>query len=230
VTHRKKVLVVAAHPDDEILGCGGTMARHSNEGDEVYVVFMADGVTSRDTENGLLGEINKRKQSALNACRIVGAQQPIFLGFPDNKMDTYPMLEITQKLESVINEIKPSIVYTHHNKDLNIDHQLTHQAVMTACRPQPKAYVHDIYSFEVVSSTNWGSFSQGCDKFTPNYYVNIAKTIDKKLSALNEYGVEMRQFPHSRSMESISALSRYRGTSVGMHAAEVFQVERQLIF
>ena len=230
MTYRKKILVVAAHPDDEILGCGGTMARHSDESDEVHVIFMSDGVASRDTKKGLLNEINKRKQSALDACKIIGAQQPIFLDFPDNQMDTCSMLEITQKLESVINEIKPEVVYTHHNKDLNVDHQLTHQAVMTACRPQPGSYVKNIYSFEVVSSTNWGSSLQGCDIFTPNYYVNIASTIDKKISALSEYSVEMRQFPHSRSIESIVALSKYRGCSVGMHTAEAFQAERQLVF
>ena len=141
----KKVLVVAAHPDDEILGCGGTMIRHVDEGDEVHVVFMADGVTSRSSKETLLDEINKRKKSAIEACKIVGTQQPEFLGLSDNQMDTYSMLEITQKLESVINNIKPEIIYTHHNKDLNIDHQLTHQAVMTACRPQPDYFVSEIY-------------------------------------------------------------------------------------
>ena len=122
MTHKKKVLVVAAHPDDEILGCGGTMALHVDKGNDVYVVFMADGVASRGDSKNLLGKINERKQSAIEACAIIGCKHPVFLGFPDNQLDACSILDITQKLESVIDEINPEIVYTHHNKDLNVDH------------------------------------------------------------------------------------------------------------
>jgi N-acetylglucosamine malate deacetylase 1 len=225
VTHQKKVLVVAAHPDDEILGCGGTMIRHVDEGDEVHVVFMADGVTSRSSKETLLDEINKRKKSAIEACKIVGTQQPVFLGLLDNQMDTYSMLEITQKLEKIIIKIEPNIVYTHNNKDLNIDHQLTHKAVMTACRPQPKRSVSKIYSFEILSSTGWGS-STTENVFTPNMYVDITKEWKKKLTTLGCYNNEVKSFPHARSYKSIEALAVYRGSHVGVDSAEAFYLER----
>ena len=223
----KTILVIAAHPDDEVLGCGGTMARHVDEGDEVYVIFMADGVTSRSNKKVFLDEINKRKQSALEACITLGAQQPQFLGLPDNQMDTCSILEITQKLENLINKIKPEIVYTHHNKDLNIDHQLTHQAVMTACRPQPKNFVSEIYSFEVLSSTGWGS-STVENTFIPNTFIDITKVWKKKMDALHCYNDEIRDFPHARSYKGVEVLAIYRGSSVGVGLAEAFQLERKI--
>jgi len=223
----KKVLVVAAHPDDEILGCGGTMIRHVDEGDEVHVVFMADGVTSRSSKETLLDEINKRKKSAIEACKIVGTQKPIFLGLLDNQMDTYSILKVTQKLESVINDIKPKIVYTHHNKDLNIDHQLTHQVVMTACRPQPDYFVSEIYRFEVPSSTGWNS-STTENIFIPNTFIDIGGVWEKKIDALRCYDSELRDFPHIRSYKGIEALAIYRGVSVGIEYAEAFNLERKI--
>ncbi len=221
------ILVVAAHPDDEVLGCGGTMARHAYEGDEVHVIFMADGVTSRGNNQGFLDEIDKRKKSAIKACVTLGAQPPQFLGFPDNKMDTCSILEITQKLENLINKIKPEIVYTHHNKDLNIDHQLTHQAVMIACRPQPESCISEIYSFEILSSTGWNSSSEG-NIFAPNTFIDITETWKKKIDALHCYNDELRIFPHARSYKSVEALLIYRGTNVGVECAEAFQLERKI--
>jgi LmbE family N-acetylglucosaminyl deacetylase len=224
----KKVLIVAAHPDDEILGCGGAMALHSDKGDKVHVIFMTNGTTSRGAKNRLLDEINQRKQSALDACNIVGAQHPIFLDFPDNQMDACSMLEITQRLEDVINRIEPEIIYTHHSKDLNIDHQLTHQAVMTACRPQPNNFVYEIYSFEVLSSTGWGS-SAVDNAFVPNTFIDLNKTWERKMKALHCYEYELRNFPHARSCKGVEALAIYRGVSIGVRHAEAFQLERRLI-
>ncbi len=222
----KKVLIVAAHPDDEILGCGGAMALHSDKGDKVHVIFMTNGTTSRGAKNRLLDEINQRKQSALDACNIVGAQHPIFLDFPDNQMDACSMLEITQRLEDVINRIEPEIIYTHHSKDLNIDHQLTHQAVMTACRPQPNNFVYEIYSFEVLSSTEWQTSEYL--PFIPNVYFDISNQIEKKCKALKFYDNEMRQSPHSRSIDNAIRLNALRGNSVGVDYAEAFILIRSL--
>ena len=223
----KIILVVAAHPDDEILGCGGTMAHHIVKGNKVHIVFMSDGVSSRVDKDSLLYDIKKRKQSSLEASAILGTKKPIFLGFPDNQMDTCSMLEITQKLENVIYEIKPDIVYTHHDKDLNIDHQLTSQAVMTACRPQPCFFVSEIYSFEVLSSTGWGS-SRAENVFIPNVFINIKNTWEKKIKALKCYDYELREFPHARSYKSIEALAIYRGSNVGIELAEAFKLERKI--
>jgi len=217
----KKILVVAAHPDDEVLGCSGTIARHVSDGDKVYMVFMSDGVTSRTGQESK--EIELRKQAAKDAGNILGiVDSPRFLGFPDNRMDTLALLDIVQTLEQVMNEIDPEVVYTHHLGDLNIDHKITHQAVMTACRPQPECSVREIYSFEVLSSTEWSTNNP----FAPNYFVDISGTLELKISAIKAYGSELRTFPHARSIEAIRALANYRGVSVGIKAAEAFKVER----
>ena len=133
----KKIAVVAAHPDDEVLGCGGTMARHVQEGDEVHVLYMADGVSSREEQNLQKDQLQLRNQAALAACNILGVSTFTFLGFPDNKMDSLPLLDIVRPLEERVRDIQPEVVYTHHHGDLNIDHQITYRAVMTACRPVP---------------------------------------------------------------------------------------------
>jgi N-acetylglucosamine malate deacetylase 1 len=220
------VLVVAAHPDDDVLGCGGTMARHVNNGDIVHVLFLADGVTSRTSAIGEEQYIDSRNNCAHMAAEVLGVQRPVFLGFPDNKMDTVPLLDVVQTIETYIYKVKPSIVYTHYSEDLNIDHQITHKAVITACRPKPEFCVRKIFSFEVLSSSEWGV---GGNKFSPNYFIDISETLDKKILALREYKDEMLDFPNSRSIESIEALATIRGGSVGMFAAEGFIVERMLV-
>ena len=220
----KQILVVVAHPDDEVLGCAGTIARHVSDGDKVYVVFMSDGVTSRTGVES--NEVEVRKQAAKDASNILGIVQSLrFLGFPDNRMDTVALLDIVQTLEQVINEIEPEVVYTHHSGDLNIDHKITHQAVMTACRPQPGFCVREIYSFEVLSSTEWSTNNP----FIPNYFVDISDILELKISAIKAYNSELRLFPHARSIESIEALVKYRGASVGVHAAEAFRLERKIV-
>lgn len=222
----KRVLVVAAHPDDEVLGCGATIAKHANNGHEVYIVFMADGVSSRQNISAE-GELKNRNKQAVMASEILGLNPPSFLDLPDNKMDTVAFLDVVQKLEKIIDEIKPSIIYTHHPGDLNIDHKITFQAVMTVCRPQPDYYVREIYSFEILSSTEWAPPSVNT-AFIPNYFVDISNTIGSKISALKMYEDELRKFPHSRSIEAVRALTRYRGVSVGMSDAEAFTVQRIL--
>ena len=219
----KKVLVVAAHPDDEILGCGGTMARHAQCDDEVHVVFMADGVTSRTDNKEIISQIGDRNSAAVEACQIIGAQPPIFLGFPDNQMDTVPLLDISKALEEVVAALQPQIVYTHYAHDLNIDHQITHQAVMVSCRPLPGTSVSEIYSFEVLSSSGWrgGGTEQS---FVPNYFVEVAQVWEHKIAALNCYRGEMRDYP--RSIEGLVALATFRGVNIGHDKVEAFQLER----
>lgn len=212
------VLVVAAHTDDEALGCGGTIARHVAEGDIVYAVFMADGVFSRTVCDQV--DFARRMQAAENAKVILGIKEYFYLGLPDNRMDSIPLIDVVQKLEPIIDRLKPNIVYTHHHGDLNVDHRITHQAVMTACRPLPESSVRAIYAFEVMSSTEWATPTQ--EPFLPNYFVDISAHLSTKNDALDAYRVEMRKAPHSRSMQHLSSLASHRGETVGVLAAEAF--------
>ena len=210
--------MVAAHTDDEALGCGGTIARHVADGDTVYVVFMADGVSSRLSATSAEHEL--RSAAAENARKILGIHKNFYLNFPDNKMDSLPLLDIVQKLEAVISKLQPEVIYTHHGGDLNIDHRITHQAVITACRPTPESSIREIYAFEVMSSTEW-NHSASCH-FIPNTFVNISDYWNQKQKALEAYQLEMRPTPHSRSIEHLEALAEHRGHSIGLKYAESF--------
>lgn len=220
----RTVLVVAAHTDDEALGCGGAIVRHVAEGDAVHAVFMADGVSSRP---GCPPEdLDRREVAAKNAHAILGLQRVEYLGLPDNRMDSLPMLNVVQALEAIVQEIKPQVIYTHHYGDLNIDHRITHQAVMTVCRPLPGSHVREIYGFEVLSSTEWGILAH--EAFNPNVFVDITNFLEAKLKALEAYSLEMRPVPHSRSIAHAAHLAKHRGHSVGVEAAEGFVAIRLL--
>lgn len=220
----KTVLVVAAHPDDEVLGCGGTIARHAAQGDAVYVIHMTDGVASR---NGVSAqELNDRNHAKALALQILGVKSSHSLDFPDNRMDSVALLDIVQPLEKLISEIRPCTIYTHHRGDLNVDHRLTYQAVMTVCRPQLGSTVREILTFEVMSSTEWAGPGQGT--FEPNTFVDISGHWPKKSQALEAYLLEMRPSPHSRSIEHLDVLARHRGACVGMERAEGFELIRRL--
>jgi N-acetylglucosamine malate deacetylase 1 len=219
----ERVLVVAAHADDEVLGCGGTMARHADGGDSVDVILLADGVTGRIDNN-----LENRHVSALKACSILGANEPVFFDYPDQKLDTLSFLDIVQSIEPVIEKLKPTIIYTHHGGDLNLDHRIVHRAVMTALRPIPSGIYKSIYAFEVASSTEWASSAIG-DAFRPDHFVGIGTTLDRKIEALSAYDQEMRDFPHSRSYEAVRALAVLRGASVGLSSAEGFVTLRSIV-
>ena len=220
----KTVLIVAAHADDEALGCGGTIARHVAEGDSVYLVLMADGVNSRTEASE--AEMELRLSAVERAQEILGVTEVHHLGFPDNRMDSIPLLDIVQALEPVVQRIAPSVIYTHHHGDLNIDHRRTQEAVMIACRPQPGGSVKEIYGFEVLSSTEWATSQT--EPFTPSLYVDISAQLPSKLAALEAYAEEMRSTPHSRSVEHAEALAQHRGYSIGVQVAEAFVVYRMI--
>jgi len=213
------VLVVAAHPDDEILGCGGAIARHAGRGDRVHIAIVAEGETSRD--NGDAAAVSRLRDAAAAAARTLGAEAPVHLGLPDNRLDSIALLDVVKEIENVIGQVSPSIVYTHHGGDLNIDHRVVHQAVVTACRPLPGSTIEAVRCFETVSSTEWASDSIGA-AFRPTQYVNIDAFLAIKLEALQHYEMEMRPFPHARSLEAIEALARLRGSQAGFAAAEAF--------
>ncbi len=219
----KTVLVVAAHSDDEALGCAGTIAKHVSHGDKVHVLFMTDGVGSRGV---IANESLERRSIAEKSMMILGVTSMENLTFPDNKMDSVSLLDITQLLEASIEKIRPDIIYTHHIGDLNIDHQITHKAVLTASRPQPGSSIKEIYSFEVLSSTEWQT--PGVNLFSPSIFVNITSFIDVKRKVLDVYCEEMRDEPHSRSVENVLRLCQLRGNCVGVEFAEAFMSIREI--
>lgn len=220
------ILIVAAHPDDEVLGCGGTIAKFADSGVPVHVVFLADGVYSRDGGPSV-GELTARRQAATKACEILGVRSVSFGDFPDNSMDTVPMLTITKVVEYYVREHQPGTVFTHHGGDVNIDHRRTLEAVTIACRPQAGKSVKSILSFEVPSSTEWQLPGNGA-AFVPNWFVDISATLDRKMAALHAYEFEMREWPHPRSDRGVEHLAKWRGATIGVDAAEAFMLGRQL--
>lgn len=228
----KTVLVIAAHPDDEVLGCGGTMARHAEMGDDVYTVILAEGLTSRKKERNRdlhNEEFNILHSAAQKANDILGVKQLKLLDFPDNRMDSLDRLDIVKVLEELINEIKPNIIYTHHIGDVNIDHRRIHEAVLTAVRPIPgNHYVEELLYFETASSTEWMT-AGSAPAFMPNWYVDIEKTLNLKLEALEAYAYEMREWPHARSIKALDYLAKWRGANIGVGAAEAFMLGRKII-
>jgi N-acetylglucosamine malate deacetylase 1 len=224
-----QVLVVAAHPDDEVLGCGGTVARHTMAGDRVASLIVAEGATSRHA-NASSGrdEVFALKRAAAAAAEALGAEPPRFGGFPDNRLDTVALIDIVQAIEVVVAEVRPDCVYTHHAGDLNIDHRVVSNAVITACRPLPDTVHDQIYCFETPSSTEWAP-SETAAQFRPNHFVGIDATLERKMHALAAYAIEMRDFPHPRSYQAVEALARWRGASVGLDAAEAFMLMRRVI-
>ena len=215
------VLVVAAHPDDEILGCGGTVARHAAEGDDVHILIVAEGATSRP--KGSKDDVEQLTEAANRAAEAIGAKAPRLLGLPDNRLDTVALLDIIQPIEDIIREVTPQTVYTHHGSDLNLDHRTVHQAVVTACRPLPGSSVRRLYGFETLSSTEWSTASMG-PAFNPAHFVGISDFLAAKNAALECYEMEMRPFPHPRSVEAVTALARVRGSQAGLATAEAFEV------
>ena len=225
-----RVMVVAAHPDDEVLGCGGTIARHHDVGDNVYLLIVAEGLTSRQCERNHLqvgDQLSALARAANTAGSILGASRVELLGLPDNRLDSIDRLDIIKLIEERITIFEPQIVYVHHAGDLNIDHRRLHEAVVTACRPMPGHVVRRLLSFEVPSSTEWQPAGSAL-AFNPNWFVEITDQWERKREALLAYESEMRTWPHARSIQAIEHLARWRGAQVGVEAAESFQLLRLL--
>lgn len=223
----RKILVIAAHPDDEVLGCGGTLVSSTGQGAQVHVAFLADGVFSRTAVTGQEVELTARRAAAKKACDVLGVQSVSFGSFPDNRMDTVALLDIVKSIEALIAEYRPDTVYTHHAGDVNVDHRRCHEAAVTACRPQRGHPVRALLFFEVPSSTEWQPPGSGA-AFTPNWFVDISATLERKLKALEAYAAELRVWPHPRSREGVEYLARWRGATVGVAAAEAFMLGRHL--
>lgn len=221
-----RVLVVAAHPDDEVLGCGGTIRRATKAGAEVSVLFLTNGVGARCDSDETAA--SNRQKNACEALAILGVDNVEFLEYPDNQLDQVPLLEIIKAVEKIIRGFCPSIVLTHHGGDLNIDHRMVSEAVTVACRPLPGRNVQIVLSFEVPSSTEWVVSGVG-SPFDPCLFVDVTNELADKISALKCYEEEMRAFPHSRSLEAVEFLGKWRGACAGVVAAEAFSVLRMII-
>jgi len=219
------ILVVAAHPDDEVIGCGGTIKKLKEEGHNIFIMILGEGITSRKQESDkkrIAQEIMELKDNSIKANKILGSEAVFFRNFPDNKFDSVPLLEIVQCIEEVKDKIQPAIVFTHFKHDLNIDHRITYQAVLTATRPMKDETVKEIYSFEVLSSTEWAFPT----RFSPNVFYDISNTINDKLIALSNYDSELRDSSHPRSPSAIWNNARLWGQKMGVEYAEVFQCIR----
>lgn len=221
----KKILVVVAHPDDEVLGCFGTVSKLIKEGYEAYTLILGEGKTSR--LNNRIIEENKEELNILNseikkANDIIGIKKCFIHSFPDNRFDSIDLLDIIKVISKVKDEVKPDIIFTHYENDLNIDHQITYRAVITATRPIEDENVKEIYSFEILSSTEW----KYPLSFSPDVFFDISDTINLKINAMKEYASELCQYPHPRSLEGIELNAKYQGMRVGKKYVEAFKSVR----
>ncbi len=223
------VLVVAAHPDDEVLGCGATIARHAERGDAVRVLILGEGITSRHDRrvDADPAELAALHNAAARAAEVLGAKDLELVDLPDNRFDTVPLLDVVKIVERSVASWGAETVYTHHAGDLNVDHAVTARAVVTATRPVPGATVQCVRSFEVPSSTEWAFGMFG--SFVPDTFVDVAGTLDRKIAALREYDGELRAFPHPRSGDNLEIVGRRWGATVGIDAAEAFCTVRNVV-
>ena len=227
---RHRILVVAAHPDDEVLGCGGTIARHADEGDEVKILILAEGATSRQSkrDRGVVkDELLQLSKAAEKSSEILGATRIELLDFPDNRLDSLDRLDLIKTIEERIDIYNPDTIYVHHSGDVNVDHRRLHEAVVTASRPIPGSRIRQILSYEVASSTEWQTPGSAAS-FCPNWFVDITEQWSRKKKALEEYSSEMREWPHPRSIRSVEHQARLRGSQVGVEAAEAFCLLRRI--
>lgn len=211
-------LIIAPHGMDEVLGCGGTMARLVAEGTRVETLILFGDGTGLDA---------KRRPAGEAAAKTLGSAPPRRAGFPENRGDTIALLELIAVIEQTIGEVRPSEMYVPHAGNLNVDHQVTYRAAVTAARPVPSLSLSAIYTYEILSSTDWAP--PAFPTFQPTRFVDISATLDMKLGALRCYAAEMRDAPHSRSFEGVNALARSRGHSMGLAAAEAFMGLRQIV-
>ena len=234
-----KVLVIVAHPDDEVLGMGGTLRKLSVKNHDIKVVFLATGIAARRSDkfrNETKYEINKTlikkmeeqikklRLDAKRALKILGIKNIEFFDFPDNEMDMVSNLEITKTIENIIKKFKPDVIYTHTKNDINVDHRAIFNATITATRPSTRVNVKKVICFEVPSSSEW-NFG---DTFSPNIFVDIKRELSYKKKAIQVYKTELKEFPHPRSVNSLDIIAKRWGTVSGFEASEAFELIREL--
>jgi LmbE family N-acetylglucosaminyl deacetylase len=218
-----KVLVVSAHPDDEILGVGGTVAVHVRRGDQVCLAILCEGDSARSRPDRL-AEV---KDESRRAAAILGVSDVIHCGLPDQRLDTLPLGLVTGEVEAIVKSFEPAIVYTHFGGDINRDHRVIAEAVLVATRPYAAPSVREVLMFETPSSTEWGS-PELLPVFHPTAFVDIARTLERKVEGFLCYTAEVCDYPHPRSAQGLRERARYWGSLVNCSAAEAFAVVRWL--
>lgn len=208
------VLVVGAHPDDEVLGAGGTIAKHADAGHEVYILIVTEGATQQYSDESLVDE---KMEEARRCAQHLGVEEVRFGGLPDMRLDDLPHVEINEVIEAVVHDIEPDTVYTHARTDVNRDHDEVYDSTLVATRPG--SGVERVLGYEVPSSTDW-SATEKC--FNPSVYVDIGEYLDAKIEAFSKYQTEVRSFPHPRSDHVLRSLAHVRGAGAGYEAAEAF--------
>lgn len=216
-----KVLVIAPHPDDEVLGCGGTIAKHSGNGDEVYVAIVTKGMPPMFPESG----VEKCRQECKKADEMLGVKETIFMDFPAARIEEVPRFKFNEAFIELIQRIKPEVVYLPHRGDMQLDHKMTIDAAMVALRPKYEHLVRKIFAYETVSETGW-DIPNVTNEFIPNYYNEITGYLQNKLEALSIFTTQISDYPSARSIKAVEALAVYRGTTVGVPAAEAFWLIR----
>lgn len=223
-----KILVIAAHPDDEVLGMGGTIAKLTQAGNEVYVLIVTDGSSSqyRDSDE-LIKIIEDKKKETLACAKILGVEKVIYGEQPDMKLDCTPHIHINQVIEKAVSYVKPEIVYTHFWGDVNMDHQQVYKSTLVAVRPVMGQVVKELYCYRVPSSTEWTP-CKADTMFMPNVFVDITAEAERKYEAFGKYNTELRDYPHPRSIKHLKELDVARGLEVGQGPTETFVLLRKL--
>ncbi len=217
----KNVLVVAAHPDDEVLGVGGTIPLIKEQGGNVSVVIVTDGSSTQYADDPDI--LARKQQHAEKANRILGTDELIQWDFPDMRLDTVEHCQLNQAFESLIHQQRFDTVFVQNGDDINMDHQLIYKSVMVATRPLPDQPVNQVLSYQVNSSTEWGGRTQNTI-FCPNFFVDISRTLETKLAAMEVYEDELREYPHPRSIQALRQRAMVYGNEVGYESAEPFKL------
>lgn len=218
------VLVVAAHPDDEILGCGGVINKFKKQGVDSYVLILTDGALGRYSKNKKLA----LKKYALAANKIIGTRRVFFGNFPNQMLDMVCLTKVAKVIEKHIDTLNIDCLFTHHAGDLNKDHRIVYEASVIAARPIPKQRVKVLYTYSVPSSTEWNEYEKD-DIFIPNVFVDISQEIGEKIRAMRCYKSECKSYPHPRSLKGIRAYAKYHGLALGLEYCEPFKLIRTLM-
>ncbi len=218
------IVVLAPHPDDEILGCGGVIARHVFEGDNVYIIVITRGIAEVFSPK----EIADTRIELNRVHNFLGIKKTFFLDYPAPALDSVPQYKIADDIKRILIDIRPTLLYLPHYGDIHIDHRITHHAGLVAARPVVNPWIKKILAYETVSETEW-SFPIQYNQFAPNVYINIEQFIDIKIKAASMIKTQMKGFPHPRSLETLRVLATFRGSTVGLKAAEAFWLVREII-
>lgn len=217
------IVVIAAHPDDEVLGAGATLAAHARVGEEVHAVIMSEGASSRYDD----GMVETLRKSAQRAAQLLGFASVAFEDLPDQRLDSLPLLTVTQRVEAIMERLRPESVYTHFPGDVNADHGIVARATWIACRPYSLPGLRRFAVFETPSSTEW-AWPYGDSTLAPNLFVDVTDTLDAKLEAIECYETELRDYPHPRSRRALVERAAYWGSQVSRGYAEPFRLLREV--